>query len=198
MALLHTAVVAGRVVRPYAAASGLSFFCYIPPRKTSHAYYPSRENRGAPFKTRTQRSPIPYPPRTPSGVAAREQVFRSAVPFWGQPTQLISRLPPKRDCSIERVKTGKLRAQISLLCYVRREDYAHTDLGTDQLNRSPLQNMNKDTRDRSIRVNGVLNAVPYFGGVFTYFAFFLYVVFTLRLTSCDVGIPKGRVACYRT
>ena len=30
--------------------------------------------------------------------------FRTAVPFWGQPTQILSKLSPKRDCSSERVK----------------------------------------------------------------------------------------------
>ena len=29
--------------------------------------------------------------------------FRTAVPFWGQTTQILSSLPPKRDCGSKRV-----------------------------------------------------------------------------------------------
>ena len=32
--------------------------------------------------------------------------FRTAVPFWGQSTQISSRLPQKRDCGSERVKAS--------------------------------------------------------------------------------------------
>ena len=30
--------------------------------------------------------------------------FRTAVPFWGQTTQISTSLPPKRDCGPKRVK----------------------------------------------------------------------------------------------
>ena len=33
--------------------------------------------------------------------------FRTAVPFWGQTTQILSSLPPKRDCSPKRVNARR-------------------------------------------------------------------------------------------
>ena len=32
--------------------------------------------------------------------------FRTAVPFWGQATQMLSSLSPKRDCGSKRVDTA--------------------------------------------------------------------------------------------
>ena len=45
--------------------------------------------------------------------------FRTAVPFWGQPSQILSTLSPKRDCGSKRVKTMKhplLSYENVLLC----------------------------------------------------------------------------------
>ena len=40
---------------------------------------------------------------------------RSAVPFWGQISQIPSSLSPKRDCSSERVKKGG-KSEIKMRC----------------------------------------------------------------------------------
>ena len=51
--------------------------------------------------------------------------FRTAVPFWGQSTQIPSRLPPKRNCSPKRVNTRSRR--LSNNCYLVQGVHVHTD-----------------------------------------------------------------------
>ena len=39
----------------------------------------------------------------PNNIPVYIKPFRTAVPFWGQTTQILSSLSPKRDCGYKRV-----------------------------------------------------------------------------------------------